>query len=129
MNERIYAIRGAISPVSNTREDITAKTVELIKKIIDANDLRDGRNRIVSIIISSASDLTEFCPATAVRLSGIANAPLFSCVEPDFKGGMPGTVRVLVTAAYVTKPMIKHIYLGDAANLRPDLNYIKIDRR
>lgn len=121
MEEKIYVIRGAVSPVENTQAEISEKTTELVKQIIEKNNLR--QNRIIAIVLSNTSDINAYYPATALRLSGITDAPLFSAAEPDIEGSMPKTVRVMILAAFtLVSPEIKHIYLGNAAALRRDIS-------
>ncbi len=117
MTEKIYAIRGAIAPVKNTEESITENTVELFGEILKRNRIR----RIVSVIISSTNDLTAFYPATALRKARLTQEPLFSCAEPSIEGAMQGCIRILVTAVLEEESKIDHVYLGEAADLRPDL--------
>lgn len=120
MRERIFAIRGAIAPVENSVASITEKATGLFEKMLVENDLH--RSRIVSVVISSTQDLTAYYPATAIRKRGLVDAPLMSCAEPAIDGAMSGCIRILITAAFrERKPNIKHIYLGDAVKLRPDI--------
>lgn len=119
MKEKIYAVRGAIAPVQNSEESIKKNAVELFEKMCEANDLK--KNRIVSVIVGSTRDLTAYYPATALRLYGL-KVPLMSCVEPDINGAMRGCIRIMITAAFTCKtPEIRHIYLGEAKSLRPDI--------
>lgn len=111
---KICAIRGANSVKSNSKQDITAATLELFDQIIKQNKLKD--KHIVCVIASSTVDLTEYYPATALRLSG-CNAPLFSTTEPNIKDSLPLCVRLLVLAK---KKNPIHIYLNKAKNLRSE---------
>lgn len=109
------AVRGAITVRANTAEDITAASVELIGAMREKNPAA----KIVSLIISSTKDVTAKYPAAAVRESGLSDMPLFSCAEPDIDGALPLCIRMLM---YVNDDFApKHVYLGGAAVLRPDL--------
>lgn len=109
------AIRGAITVRANIAEDITAASVRLIEAMREKN----RATGIVSLIISSTKDITAKYPAAAVRESGLAEIPLFSCAEPDIDGALPLCIRMLM---YVNDDITaKHVYLDGAACLRPDL--------
>lgn len=109
------AIRGAITVSRNTPEAITAATTELAAAITEKN----GISSAVYVMISSTRDITAMYPATALRESGIINAPLFSCAEPDIEGSLKMCVRFLVLCAGNFEA--KHVYLGEAKSLRKDL--------
>ena len=82
-----------------------------------------GARKIVHIVFSTTDDLTAAYPATAVRLAGLTDAPLFSCKEPAVDGALPLCIRALVLIAEYggdeTPPA--HVYLHGAKKLRPDL--------
>ena len=111
----VFAIRGAITVDANTEEEISAKSVALIKRIAEKNSL----DSVVSILISTTKDLTASYPAKAIRESGVLPAPLFSCVEPDIDGALPMCIRVMVTVCSSDDAAnAVHVYMGKAAALR-----------
>nr|WP_308311392.1 chorismate mutase [Streptomyces sp. D2-8] len=61
-------------------------------------------------------------PAAGARELGLIDLPLMCARELDVKGALPRTVRLL---AHVEtdreKSQIRHVHLGGAAELRPDL--------
>lgn len=109
------AIRGAITADGNTAEDICRATVLLMKTICEKNGLTSA----ICITLSSTKDITAKYPATCLRESGIIDAPLFSCEEPDIVGALPMCIRALVLVNNDFKPV--HVYLGGARSLRKDL--------
>ena len=114
---KIFAIRGAVTADENTAEEISAKSVVLIKRITEKNTF----DYAVSIVISTTADLTAAYPAKAVRESGILPAPLFSCMEPDIDGALGKCIRMLVTVCSsddAAEPV--HVYMGGAASLRKE---------
>ena len=112
---KVYAIRGATTVDANTEEEISAKSVELIKRIKEKN----GLGGAVSIAISTTKDITASYPAKAVRESGVLDAPLFSCVEPDIDGALPMCIRMLVTVCTDDDGAeAKHVYMEGARVLR-----------
>ena len=122
MNERIIAVRGATTTDCDTREEVTRKTVELFRELVRKNGIDGVHTRCVSAIIGTTTDIRSFYPARAVRESGVLDAPLFSCSEPETEGGLPLCIRVLLTLATDRSAQREqHVYLHKAATLRPDL--------
>ena len=124
MINQILSIRGATTVTENTVEKITERSVELIKEIVEKNGLsNDGDLEATDILISTTTDLTAAYPAKAVRESGLlSNTPLFSMQEPAIDGALPMCIRFMVRVAnYGEKTFPHHVYLHEAAKLRPDL--------
>ena len=119
----VYAIRGATT-AENTKEQIYARTKELIKMIAAENGLSGKGISITSVICSSTADITAAYPAAAVREEGFSDIPLFSCAEPEIDGALPLCIRLLVnvSSSGLEQRKAKHIYLHGAVVLRPDLN-------
>lgn len=114
---KVYAIRGAITVDSDAEAEISARSVELIERIKEKNTI----DSVVSIIISTTSDITASYPAKAIRESGVMPAPLFSCVEPEIKGSLPMCIRVLVTVCSSDDSAeARHVYMGGARTLRKE---------
>ncbi len=112
---KVYAIRGAITADANTEEEIAAKSIALVKRIKEKNSF----DYVVSIMISSTSDLTASYPAKAIRESGALPAPLFSCIEPGIEGALPMCIRVMITVCSSDDAAeAVHVYMGKAAALR-----------
>ncbi len=113
--KKLISIRGAVT-AANTRSDIACKSRKLVDRIYFKNGLTDAD--VVNAVFSVTSDLTAEYPAHAVRETG-RDIALFSCVEPNIDGALRGCIRVMITAYSDEKP--RHIYLGKARSLRPDL--------
>ncbi|MGB4504651.1 MAG: chorismate mutase [Syntrophaceticus sp.] len=117
----VRGIRGAAPVSENTPEAIRGATKELLMIIADENSLEP--ERIISIILSLTPDLNAAFPAEAAREMGWLNVPLFCTTEIPVPGALKMCVRVLVHAYLpCSQDEVKHIYLEDAAVLRPDLN-------
>lgn len=116
------AIRGAITVKQNTAEEIKKASVELIKNISDSNSINS--EDIVMVFITMTADLTAYNAASAIRLGmNWQDVPFFTSQEPHIEGGLANCIRVLVQIhTDKSKADIKHIYLGEAAKLRPDLS-------
>lgn len=114
------AIRGAITVEDNKKEMIKKASRELIKKIIEKNNLKE--NEIISIIFTVTSDLDKVYPAVVVREMGYTETPLMCYQEMEVKDSLDKCIRAMV---YIDRDerldKIVHIYLKKARSLRPDL--------
>ena len=116
----VRAIRGATTAEENTRESIIGATLELIKAIEDANDLK--RADSISIIFTVTKDLTAVFPAAAAREFGLTFVPLLDMLSPDIDGALQKCIRIMIHInTDKTKEEINHVYLRGAKALRPDL--------
>ena len=116
---RVRGIRGATTAAANTREAILEATAELVAAIQSRNGF--GVDDIVSALFTATADLDAAFPASAARDAGW-QVPLLDAVEMSVPGALPRCVRVLVQV-YTARSAceIRHVYLRDAAGLRPDL--------
>lgn len=114
------ALRGATTCDENTKEEIDAKTQELVAEMLTRN--RVEHDDVVSVIFTATDDLTAQFPATAARALGLGDVPLLCARELCVDGGMPLTVRVLMHL-YTgrSRTELHHVYLGGAKALRDDL--------
>ena len=115
-------IRGAATVDSNNKEKIWSAARELVTEILSRNDLR--ADDIGAIIFSTTEDLTAAFPSSAIRqLPALRLVPLFDTREPAIDDSLPLCIRVLILADIdKAQDKIRHVYLGGAKNLRPDLN-------
>ena len=121
MGEKVVrGIRGAITVKENTTQEIFEATAELLRNIVEANGIKT--EDIVSVFLTTTPDLNADFPATAAREMGWSLVPLLCAREIDVPGSMPRLIRVLMHVNTCKKQdEIKHLYLGEAAVLRPDL--------
>ena len=114
-------IRGAVTVTENSRTAIITATEQLLNLIAGENQV--GSEDIVSILFSVTADLDAAFPAEAARRLGWTMTPLMCTTEIPVSGAMEKCVRVLMHA-YTKKSQseVRHVYLGEAANLRPDLS-------
>lgn len=117
----VRGIRGAHRVDANTRESILAATRELLRSICQANPGLHP-DEIVSVFFTLTPDLNAVYPAYAARQLGWMQVPLLSAQEVSVPGAMSRVVRVLIHWN-TDRPQsaIRHVYLGEAARLRPDL--------
>lgn len=117
-DERLLAVRGAISCPENTAEAILAATRELLEALIEANDIRP--EDVVSAFFTATPDLTAAFPALAARQIGWTEQALLCAQEIPVPGAKERIIRVLIQ--FYGKPRrTRPCYLGEAQELRPDL--------
>ena len=117
----LRGIRGAATVEQNSREEIFAAAQALVTEIFSRNGL--ALDDAGAIIFTSTPDLTAAFPTAGLRqLQGFNLVPLFDAQETSVEGALPLCVRVLILAETDKKPAeIRHVYLGGAQKLRPDL--------
>jgi chorismate mutase len=123
----VRGLRGATTVESNTREEILAKTQELLEIMIKENSI--PIDDIASAIFSVTEDLNAEYPAVAARKIGWIYTPLFCAREIDVVKSLRKCIRVLLHInSDKRQDEMLHIYLYDAKKLRPDLNVPVIDK-
>ena len=120
MSERLYALRGATSVPENSAEAILAATEELMRVLIERNELEI--DRFVSCIFTATDDLNAEFPALAARNIGFDRVPLICTREIDVPGALPRVIRVLAHYHAPDGHVARHVYLGEARSLRADLD-------
>ena len=113
-------IRGATSVATNEADSILTATRELLARIVAANGV--AAEDVASVLFTATIDLDAVYPARAARDMGWTHTPLLCLQEMAAVTGLPRCIRVLVYWNTDLPPgQIKHIYLGEARGLRPDL--------
>jgi len=117
----VRGIRGAITVQTNTEEEILPATRELIREMLEKNEV--DTEDIASVLITTTDDLDAVFPAKATRaLAGWEYVPLMCAREIPVQGSLPLCVRVLMHVnTHKSAKEIKHVFLRDAVKLRPDL--------
>jgi chorismate mutase len=116
---RLIAVRGANSVTENTAEAILSATDELMRELLKRNAL--AAEDIVSCIFTLTPDLDAQFPAVAAREMGLSSVPLLCAREIPVPGALPQVIRVLMHAHVPDGGKGEHVYLGEAINLRLDL--------
>ena len=112
-------IRGATTVAKNEAHDILEATDELLRRMIEVNELRP--DDIVSGIFTVTRDLDAAFPARAAEDYGWNIVALLHSTEIPVPGSLPRCIRLLVHAYTArTREEIRHVYLRDAVSLRPD---------
>jgi len=117
----VRGVRGATVAEDNQPEEILRVVRELLREILDANPTMQIAD-LASAFFTTTHDLDAIYPAAAARQLGWDTVPLICGCEIDVPGSLSRCIRVLLhwnTDLPQTK--IKHVYLGAAKTLRPDL--------
>ncbi len=117
----VRALRGATTVPENSRAAILQATDELLRALMEANDLVSAN--ILSAVFSATDDLDAAYPAEAARALGWRHAGLMCLQEMHVPGSLRRCLRVLVTIeSELPQEGLTHCYLHEAATLRPDLS-------
>ncbi|KYO64533.1 chorismate mutase [Thermovenabulum gondwanense] len=117
---KIRGIRGAITVNSNSKEEIINSTKELLREMIEKNQV--DIEEICFILFSATDDLDAAFPAQAAREMGMKYVPLLDFSHMKVPEDLKRCIRILMVFNSDKKPEeIKHVYLKEAKRLRPDL--------
>jgi chorismate mutase len=114
-------VRGATTIDANTPEAILRGTRELLALMVRRNDIRP--DDVASVIFTTTPDLDAEFPALAARQLGWLNVALMCWHELGVPGSLGRCIRILILwNTEKTADQIVHVYVKDAARLRPDLS-------
>ena len=124
----VRGIRGATTANSNTAEAITEATEELLRELVQLNDLDVAE--ICFAYFTTTHDLTAEYPAYAARRLGWLDVPLLCGHDMDVRlpnpRGIPMCIRVLVL--YNTprpQSSIHFAYMRGADAIKADLQSLR----
>jgi len=113
-------VRGATTIENDTPAEILAATKELLQLILEANQIDPGD--VASAIFTTTPDIVSEYPALAARQLGWVDTALLCGHEMTVPHGLKKCIRVLLHWNTTRSTgEIRHIYIKDAVNLRPDL--------
>ncbi|MEA5582831.1 chorismate mutase [Nodularia harveyana UHCC-0300] len=119
MDWQMQAIRGATTVAENTVAAITEAVTELIDELEQRNQL--PTERMISVTFSVTRDLDAIFPAAIARSRpGWDNVAMLDVQQMYVEGSLQRCVRFLIHAYLPASTPINHIYLRQAAKLRPD---------
>ena len=125
---KVRGIRGAVTVKENSAAEIVAETEKLLRQMASANQF--SIDDIASVIFSVTHDLNKEFPATAARNIGWGAVPLLCTNEINVPGSLPKCIRVLIHInTERAQSDIKHVYLGEARKLRPDIKTVEEEYR
>jgi chorismate mutase len=117
----LRGVRGATVAADNNSQTILAATQELLIAMLQANPGLATVD-IASAFFTVTEDLDANYPALAARGIGWVQVPMLCACEIPVPGGMPRVIRVLLHwNTDRSQADIRHVFLGEAAKLRPDL--------
>ncbi len=118
----VRGVRGATVADANQAEAILAATRELLLAVLNAHPTMRPED-LASVLFTVSDDLDDAYPARAARQLGWTETPLMCAREIPVPGGLPGCIRVLIHwNTDQPQSAIRHIYLKDAAQLRPEFS-------
>lgn len=118
----VRGIRGAITVEVDQVDAILAATRDLLSAILAANPTLRTCD-LASAIFTVTHDLQSAYPAQAARELGWAQVPMICNCEIPVPGGVSRCIRVLLHwNTDLLQGDVRHVYLGGAICLRPDLN-------
>jgi chorismate mutase len=116
----VRAVRGAVQVDVDEREEVLARTRDLVSEVVRANDLT--LDDFISVIFTSTADLVSEFPAVAARELGMGDVPLMCARELEIAGSMPRVIRLMAHVETTrTRSEVKHVYLNGAQALRRDI--------
>jgi chorismate mutase len=114
-------IRGATTVSDDQPDLILQATRELLEAILEENQGMLPAD-VASAIFTVTDDLRSTFPAQAARQMGWGLVPMLCAREIPVPDSLPRVIRVLVQwNTEILQSEIRHVYLRDAVNLRPDL--------
>jgi len=114
-------VRGATIADANTSEEILQATRQLLALMIRQNGIEP--EDVASAIFTTTPDLDAEFPALAARQLGWLDTALMCHHELDVPGSLRRCIRVLLLWNTPKRAdEIVHVYIKDAARLRPDLS-------
>ncbi len=117
----VRGIRGATTVEADAPDSILEATRELLEVMLKENGIADF-DVIAAIFFTTTQDLRSTFPAEAARALGMTRVPLLCNQEIPVPGRLPRCVRVMMQVnTRRAQDEMRHIYLREAASLRPDI--------
>ena len=118
----VRGVRGATVAAQDQSDAVLTATQELLSAILHANPTMQSAD-IASVLFTVTDDLCSVYPAQAARQMGWNLVPLMCAREIPISGSLQRCIRVLLHwNTDLPQNAIRHVYLGEASRLRPDLN-------
>ena len=119
MEWQMRAIRGATTVAENSVEAIRDSVTELLDQLEQRNKLQP--DDMISVTFSVTKDLDAIFPAAIARSRTLwDNVVMLDVQQMHVEGSLPRCIRFLIHANLPVSQPIHHIYLRQAAKLRPD---------
>ncbi|MBG1258332.1 chorismate mutase [Nostoc sp. BAE] len=119
MEWQMRAIRGATTVSENTVEAMREVVTELLDELENRNQFQP--RDMISVTFSVTRDLDAIFPAAIARARpGWDNVAMLDVQQMYVEGSLQRCIRFLIHAYLPASASIHHIYLRNAASLRPD---------
>jgi len=117
----VRGLRGATTVENDEEQAVLEATQAMVEEMAKENHVLPGD--IISVLISTTTDIKSTFPAKAVRsIDGWMYVPVMCTHEMDVPGAMPLCIRALMHVnTDIPQRSVKHIYQKNAVKLRPDL--------
>ncbi len=117
----LRGIRGATVVEHDEPEEVLAATRQLLEALLKANPTLNPAD-LASAFFTVTADLCSAYPARAARQLDWDDVPLMCALEIPVPDSLPRCIRVLLHwNTDLPQEAVRHVYLGEAASLRPDL--------
>lgn len=114
------ALRGATTIDSDSSEEVSMYTKELLLEMISRNGI--DKEDMISILFTTTNDIHSAFPAAAAREIGLGDVPLMCASELDIVNSTPKCIRILMhLETNRSRAEMRHVYLRGAKGLRDDL--------
>ncbi len=114
-------VRGATVASEDQPSAILQATQELLEAMLEANPSLRPED-IASAMFTLTEDLQAAYPALAARRLGWNQVPMICSREIPVPGSLPRCIRILLHwTTELSQKEIRHVYLGEARSLRPDI--------
>lgn len=115
------AVRGATTVERDDADLVVSATRELLTALAERNAI--VHDQVISAIFTVTPDITSEFPARAARELGWVDVPLLCAMEIPTTRGLTHCIRVLLhIETELPRSALRHVYLRDAKELRPDLS-------
>ena len=122
MATKVRGVKGATTTKGTSARDVLDATEELLFKLIQVNSIE--QDDVACVQFSTSPDLVAEFPAVAARERlGWNDVPLMCSHEMARPGALTRCIRILILwNTNKVQNEVMHVYLHDAAKLRPDLS-------
>ncbi|HEU4586667.1 MAG TPA: chorismate mutase [Gemmatimonadaceae bacterium] len=121
VERKMRAVRGATTVESDEAALIVSATRELLTTLAERNAF--APEQVISAIFTVTPDITSEFPARAARELGWVDVPLLCAMEIPTERGLARCIRVLLhIETDLPRSALRHVYLREAVELRPDLS-------
>lgn len=116
----VRALRGAITVDADDPGEIRERTISLLEVLFERNALEF--DDVISIFFTATEDVRSLPPAAAARAFGLIDVPLLCAQEMNSDVGLDHCVRLLLHIdTEIPREELRHVFLGRATTLRPEL--------